>query len=154
MEHLQWFGRGPWESHLDRKNGVPVGLYSGTVLDQYVPYMLPQENGHKTDVRWCALSNDREEGVLVAGNPWIEFSARHFTDHELYEARHTNDLTPHKETYLNIDHRHRGLATAYCSEETERRLGVENKTYNFRYYLRPFGKGEPIIELARSARMP
>jgi len=152
MEQLQWLGRGPWESHSDRKNGVPVGIYSGTVSDQYVPYMFPQENGHKTDARWCALLNDIAGGFLVAGDPLIEFSARHFTDHELYRARHTSDLTPHKETYLNIDHRHRGLATAYCSEETERRLGIENKTYNFRYYLRPFSKGESISDLARSAR--
>jgi beta-galactosidase len=154
MEHLQWFGRGPWESHSDRKNGVPVAIYSGTVSDQYVPYILPQENGHKTDVRWCALSSDRAGGLLVAGSPLIEFSASHFTDHELYRARHTIDLDPHKETYLNIDHRHRGLATPFCSEETERRLGIANRPYRYRYYLRPFSKGESAPDLARSARFP
>lgn len=157
MEQLQWYGRGPWESHSDRKNGVPVGIYSGAVSDQYVPYILPQENGHKTDVRWCAVSNAREEGILVAakaGSPLIEFSTSHFTDHELYRARHTSDLIPHKETYLNIDHLHRGLGTPFCSAETERRLGIANKTYNFRYYLQPFAKGESIPDLAHAVRFP
>ena len=34
-----------------------VGIYESTVADQYVPYIVPQEHGHKTDVRWLRLTN-------------------------------------------------------------------------------------------------
>ncbi len=54
FEQFTWLGRGPQESYIDRKAGVPVGLYQGTVDEQYVPYIMPQENGNKTDVRWAA----------------------------------------------------------------------------------------------------
>ena len=58
LERMTWFGRGPQESYIDRLAGASVGRYAGTVDEQYVPYVMPQENGNKTDVRWAALSSD------------------------------------------------------------------------------------------------
>ena len=52
LEQLDWYGRGPWENYTDRKASAMVGLYQSTVSEQYVPYIMPQEHGHKTDVRW------------------------------------------------------------------------------------------------------
>ena len=60
-----------------------VGLYRSIVADQYVPYIMPQEHGHKTDVRWLALSDVRGQGLRVAGEPTLEFSASHFTADDL-----------------------------------------------------------------------
>ncbi|MCP4756992.1 MAG: DUF4981 domain-containing protein, partial [Proteobacteria bacterium] len=54
-ESLVWFGRGPHENYCDRNAGVAVGRYSSTVDEQYVPYILPQENGNKTETRWLVL---------------------------------------------------------------------------------------------------
>jgi beta-galactosidase len=152
MEFLHWFGRGPWESYADRKNGVRVGIYSGTVSEQHVPYVLPQENGHKTDVRWFALNGKAGGGLMVAGDPLIEFSVSHYTDHELYRARHTVDLVAHGEVFVNIDHRHRGLGTTACGPDTEPQFRIPSKVCTFSYLLRPFGKGENLVALARDTR--
>ncbi len=54
LNRFAWYGRGPHENYVDRKESAPVGVYSGTVQEQYVPYVLPQENGNKSDVRWAA----------------------------------------------------------------------------------------------------
>ena len=67
FENFNWLGRGPEESYADRKAGVAVGLYNGTVDEQYVPYIMPQENGNKTDVRWSALTNDKGFGFRLPG---------------------------------------------------------------------------------------
>ena len=56
---MTWLGRGPQETYWDRKTGAFVGLYSGSVADQYWAYLRPQENGNKTDVRWLTIT-DRE----------------------------------------------------------------------------------------------
>ena len=66
FNQLTWLGRGPEESYADRKAGVSVGRYTGSVADQYVPYIMPQENGNKTDVRWAALTNQSGAGLLAA----------------------------------------------------------------------------------------
>lgn len=67
--NMTYFGRGPWENYQDRKTAAFVDLYESHVKDQYYPYVRPQENGYKTDVRWVALSDDNGNGLLVvSGN--------------------------------------------------------------------------------------
>jgi beta-galactosidase len=139
LESLQWFGCGPWENYIDRNHGTPVGLYSGTVSSQYVPYIFPQENGHKTEVRWLSLASG-DHGLRVSGAPPFEFSVSHFTDDDLYKAKHTIDLVPRKEIYLNIDHLHRGLGTQCCGPDTEPKYRIPSAKFRFGYALHPFGK--------------
>ncbi|MFO8001477.1 MAG: glycoside hydrolase family 2 TIM barrel-domain containing protein, partial [Marinilabilia sp.] len=68
FNQLTWFGKGPWENYTDRNTSSFVGLYSGNAADQMVPYVRPQENGNKTEVRWAALTNDQGEGLLAVSN--------------------------------------------------------------------------------------
>ena len=77
MEQVQWFGRGPGENYADRYMGYPVGLYSSCADDMYVPYVRPQENGHRTDVRWAAFTDGTGRGLLIEGDAPIEFNALH-----------------------------------------------------------------------------
>ncbi|MGD9100574.1 MAG: glycoside hydrolase family 2 TIM barrel-domain containing protein, partial [Anaerolineae bacterium] len=46
FDRFTWYGRGPHESYADRKLGQEVGVFGGTVDEQYVPYIVPQENGN------------------------------------------------------------------------------------------------------------
>ncbi|MFO8002030.1 MAG: glycoside hydrolase family 2 TIM barrel-domain containing protein, partial [Marinilabilia sp.] len=54
-DQMSWHGRGPQESYQDRKTSAFVDVYSGSVADQYLAYLRPQENGNKTDVRWLTI---------------------------------------------------------------------------------------------------
>ncbi len=136
LEQLEWFGRGPWENYADRKASAMVGLYRSTVTEQYVPYIMPQEHGHKTDVRWLSLTDDAGRGLMVLGSPTFEFSASHFTADDLYRARHTIDLQARDEVILNLDHRQRGLGTASCGPDTLEPYRLLDSEYHFVYRLR------------------
>jgi beta-galactosidase len=136
LEQLEWFGRGPLENYADRKASSMVGRYSSTVTAQYVPYIMPQEHGHKTDVRWLSLTNNKGFGVLVTGDPTIEFSASHFTANDLFGALHTTDLKPRDEVILNLDYAHRGLGTASCGPDTLEQYRLLESEYNWAYRLR------------------
>ena len=37
FQHMEWFGRGPFENYPDRKTGARVGRYRTTVKDDYLP---------------------------------------------------------------------------------------------------------------------
>ena len=137
LVQLEWFGRGPWENYSDRKASAMVGLYRGTVTEQYVPYIVPQEHGHKTDVRHAQLTDAAGAGLRVEGDPTFEFSASHFTDDDLFRARHTPDLTPRPEVFLNLDHAQRGLGTASCGPDTLERYRLRDARYRFAFILRP-----------------
>ena len=136
LENLQWFGRGPWENYCDRKASAMVGLYLSTVSDQYVPYIMPQEHGHKTDVRWLTLTDSAGHGLLVRGQPTLEFNASHFSDADLYHARHTYELTPRPEIILSLDTAMRGLGTASCGPDTLEQYQLLDREYSFAYWLK------------------
>jgi beta-galactosidase len=140
LEHLEWYGRGPWENYPDRKSSAMIGHYVSTVSDQYIPYIMPQEHGHKTDVRWLTLYNQDGYGIKVEGFPSFEFSASHFTANDLFSARHTYELTPRSETWLNIDHGIRGLGTASCGPDTLDQYRLLKPKYEFIYSLELIAK--------------
>ena len=137
FDRLEWYGRGPWENYADRKAAATVARYRGTVAGQYVPYIMPQEHGHKTDVRWCTLKNKAGAGMKVIGTPTFEFNASHFTDADLFAAKHTCDLAPRAEVILNIDHAHRGLGTASCGPDTLDKYKLLASSYTFGWEQRP-----------------
>ena len=131
LEQLTWYGRGPWENYSDRKAASMVGIYESTVADQYVPYIVPQEHGHKTDVRWLRLTNAAGRGLEVRGEPTIEFSASHLTDQDFWSARHTSDVEPRPEVILNLDAAQRGLGTASCGPDTLEQYLLKERVYRF-----------------------
>lgn len=135
LEALEWYGRGPWENYADRKAAAMIGHHRSIVTDQYVPYIMPQEHGHKTDVRWLTLRDVRGQGLRVAGAPTLEFSASHFTDDDLFRARHTCDLKPRPEVFLNLDAAHRGLGTGSCGPDTLPQYCLLASEYRFAYRL-------------------
>jgi beta-galactosidase len=137
LERISWHGRGPWENYPDRLASAIVGRFDSTVTDQYVPYILPQEHGQHRDTRWLTLTGDDGFGLRVEGRPVIGFSASHFTAADLYAARHTNDLEPRPEVYLNLDHAQRGLGTASCGPDTAERYRLLERSYRFSYTLAP-----------------
>ena len=90
LEQLAWLGRGPFENYDDRKRSAIVDLYKSTVTGQYVPYIMPQEHGNHTDVRWLTLTGGKA-GLRIAAQGPLEFSASHLTAQDLYAAHHTYD---------------------------------------------------------------
>lgn len=117
LDQVKWYGLGPGECYVDSREAARVGLYSGTVDDLYVPYVYPQENGNRMDVRWATVADLRGFGLQVRGLPHFNFSAHRFTTEDLEQARHTWEL-PRRETItLNVDYRHHGLGSHACGPE-------------------------------------
>jgi hypothetical protein len=114
LDCFAWYGSGPHESYSDRKESVRVGVYSGTVADQYHPYIRPQEYGNKTDARWAAVTDARGAGLLAIGQPTLNVSVHAYSLENLTRARHTTDLTPDGVTWLYLDHAQCGLGSQSC----------------------------------------
>jgi len=142
FEQLDWYGRGPHENYIDRNTGAALGHYSGTVDEQYVPYIFPQDNGNKTEVRWAALTNKAGVGLLAVGNQPLEVSASHFTASDLHQANHTNQLDRREDVTLNLDVKQLGLGGASCGPGVLPQYLVKPGMYNFTVRLRPFSTAD------------
>ncbi len=84
LKDLEWLGRGPYESYADRKTSAFVGHYQGQVIEQFFPYVRPQETGYKTDVRWLSLVNEQGTGLMIQGDEPICANVLPFEYKELY----------------------------------------------------------------------
>ena len=68
LEAMRYYGRGPRENYVDRKTGSFLGVWDSTVTDQYEPYVRPQENGSKCDVRWVEFRDGEGRGVRFSAS--------------------------------------------------------------------------------------
>ncbi|GAB4513023.1 MAG: hypothetical protein Kow0047_24540 [Anaerolineae bacterium] len=150
-EQVAWYGRGPHESYEDRKQGAMVGVYEGSIDEQYVPYITPQENGNKTDVRWAAVAGPDREGVLVVGAPTFNFSVHRFSAEDLTRATHTYELKPRDEVFLNLDHAQCGLGNASCGPGVLPQYMLAPGSYHFSLILRALGSEDDPMTAAREA---
>ncbi len=137
LEQLAWFGHGPHESYCDRKAGAPIGHYSGTVSEQYVPYIVPQEHGNKEGVRWLSLCNETGTGLQIKADDTFSFSASHLTPEQLTNAYHSHELKPRKPITLLIDAKQRGLGSASCGPDVLDAYRIANGSYSLRYTITP-----------------
>ncbi len=138
LDRVQWYGRGPGECYRDTKQAGRIGLHSAVVDDLHTPYVVPQENGNRTDVRWVALSDLHGAGLLAVGDPLLNFSVSRFSIEDLEKARHTCDLTPRPEIFLSLDHAHMGIGSGSCGPKTLPEHELKTSGFRFTYRLQPF----------------
>lgn len=114
LDRITWFGTGPGESYPDSRGAVRVGRFALTVDEWQTPYVFPQENGHRSDVRWATLTDAHGTGLRVEGDPTFGLTARRWTSEDLDAAKHTSDLVPGDRIWLNLDVAQEGLGSASC----------------------------------------
>ncbi|WP_051267199.1 glycoside hydrolase family 2 TIM barrel-domain containing protein [Nakamurella lactea] len=158
FENLDYYGRGPQENMVDRKTGSLIGRYHSTVDDQWTPYLRPQENGNKTDVRWVALTNDDGIGLLAAAEPLpgaepLEVNASHFTPEDLSSgARHDYQLTPRDDVILRLNLHQMGVGgdNSWGAQTHDEYKLFPDKDYQYSYRLRPLTNLGAALDLART----
>lgn len=98
MNTVQYLGRGPMENYLDRSGAAKVGLYKTTAEEMYVPYVRPQENGHRTDTRWVTLTAGKGKGLMIKADETIGFNALRNT----VEDFDSEEALPHPRQWNNF----------------------------------------------------
>ncbi len=134
FEQLSYYGRGPFENYIDRNRAAFVGRYSTTVSETYEDYIIPQENGNRTEVREFSLTGS-EAILAVHADSSFEFGVSHYSAAELFAARHRKDLKGIPETIVTIDSRQRGLGTGSCGPQTRPEYEVNEKHYELAFKL-------------------
>ena len=111
---VEWFGLGPNEAYADSARAARIGRHQSTVDDLQTPYLFPQENGNRMDVRSLVLTDAEGSGLRVDGLAPFAFTARRWTTEALEAAKHTADLTPGDTVWLNLDVGQNGIGSGSC----------------------------------------
>jgi beta-galactosidase len=137
--HITWYGRGPFESYQDRKVSANVGIYSGSVAEQHFAYVMPQENGNKTDVRWIRIFDNAETGLRVTGEPQMEVNVQDYSQNELNKSKTSHSLIRGYQTFVHLDLKQMGLGgDDSWSPRVHKEYQVKDKQYHFEFHLNPF----------------
>ncbi len=147
-----WYGRGPHENYTDRHLSTPLGRYTKDVNSMYVPYVKPQANGNRFDVRELSIRNQEGLGLLVRcampsekelkrvvfpenselanlSGGRFEFTALPYSESQLEAASVTHDLKPTGRTYLTLDIAHAGVGNLPNQRLDEYRVHPKDVTY-------------------------
>src|SRR5439155_16115283 len=89
---VEWFGRGPGEAYPDTGHATYVGRFRSSVDDLQTPYVMPQENGRRADVRWAELTGPDGSGLRIEPQTPMGLTVRRWTSEQLDAARHTVEL--------------------------------------------------------------
>jgi beta-galactosidase len=134
----QWYGGGPGEAYPDTRAASRIGVYASTVDALQTPYVRPQENGARADVRWVRLRREDGAGIAVRqgeGSPAFWFTARRWTSEQLDAADHTPDLAPGEVVWVNLDHGQHGIGSQSCGPGSlpQYRLAAAEASFGFTF---------------------
>lgn len=126
LQRLRWYGLGPHETYDDRRAGARVGVHAGTVAEQFVPYVLPQEHGNKADTRWFTLAPEPgatavAKGLRFAAHGRFDFFVGTATAAALAAAQHIHEIERSEHVIVHVDRGQRGLGSGICGPDTHPR---------------------------------
>ena len=131
---VKWHGGGPGEAYPDTNSASMLGRWESTVDELQTPYVRPQENGARADVRWAEIGWGEDLATLrVEGEPEFWFTARRWRSEELDAAEHLTDLRAGDTVWVNLDHGQQGIGSQSCGPGTlpEYQLRVQPAEFSF-----------------------
>ena len=112
FKDIEFYGKGPKESYIDRNRGAKLGVYKFIVDDNLSQYLIPQESGNRTGVRWMKLNknlNRKGNLEILQYTKSLEIKVLPYHDYELEAASQIYELSNPTATYLTVAGIQRGI---------------------------------------------
>lgn len=98
-----WYGKGPEENYCDRNEGARLGIYKDSPESNLSRYLVPQECGNRTGVRWLKLTDAKGHSIgFRSAVRAFDASVLPYTAEELESASHREELPAPRYTVVNI----------------------------------------------------
>ena len=158
FENFTYYGRGPWDSHEDRKESCFEGVYNSTVTDQFTPYILPQEMGNKEETRWSALTDKNGLGVMFVAPGKMATSVAHWRAGDVVKnrndrAKHTYEMPFVDNTVVCLDARNRALGNSSCGPDVLSKYELKTEFTIFNFIIMPVTAKLTNEQLTEKARV-
>ena len=143
LNQYDYYGRGPVNNYNDRKTSQFIGWYHSAVAEQGIMLPKPQAQGNREEVRWCAVTNSQQQGVVFISDSTMSASALPWSQQELTLAAHPYQLPKSSGTHLHLDAKVTGLGGASCGQGGPLTPDqVRSTPTTFGFIIRPAVKAE------------
>ena len=132
----EWVGYAQ-ETYKDRQSCGFLGHYEAPTDDLFHHYVRPQAAGNRMGTRYVSLFNKEHERMLSAQIEGrnCQFSIYPYSDENIEQALHTNELERTGYYTLNIDYAQAGLGTATCGPGIREKDLVASQFREFSFHL-------------------
>lgn len=112
----------------------PMGLYSSSAEEEYVPYPHPQEHGNHYGVKLLRIGN-----MEFSAQTPFECNVSNYSTQALYQAKHTDELAADGSIHLRIDYKVSGLGSNSCGPVLDPKYRLAEKEIHFAFSITPAG---------------
>ena len=103
LSNFKYYGLGPDENYIDRNEGARLGVFENTAMNNMSKYLIPQECGNRTGVRWVKVTDDNGKGLCFKyGEKPFELSVLPYSAYEIENAMHIDELPKVNYTWVRI----------------------------------------------------
>lgn len=145
LDAVSWYGLGPGENYTDSRQSCCMGIYRTDVEGMHTDYVYPQENGHREEVRWLSLSDEKHSLLLQSGGS-VGINVHDYTDDQLEAAKHPQELQRTDAVVVHMDYLHSGLGSNSCGEEQLPGYRAVLKDFGMQLRFKVVKKGTEITE--------
>ena len=131
-EDIRYLGYGPYESYEDKRRASSLSLFRTTATENFEHYVRPQENSAHVGCRFVDILSTAGRGLRVSA-PLFSFNASHFSPEYLTTVAHDYELTPQRETTLNVDYRNSPVGSESCGPALSPDLRIDEKAFTFTF---------------------
>ncbi|MGN0642208.1 MAG: glycoside hydrolase family 2 TIM barrel-domain containing protein [Huintestinicola sp.] len=128
LSEMKYYGYGPGESYIDKRQASYKSVFEQTVAEQYEPYIRPQEHGSHYGCDYVELSG-AGHSITISSDRCFSANASLYTQEALEKTSHRHQLKKCGSTVLCADHLHSGVGSASCGPELDEKYrAVFDKT--------------------------
>lgn len=106
-ENTEYLGLGERETYADRHGCERFSLYRTTADEDFEHYVRPTECSSHYATLFAKVTNDKGDGLVFASpdEKGFCFAAKHYSDVQLMETMHDDELVRDDKLHVNLDYR-------------------------------------------------
>ena len=113
FENMEFYGYGPQESYVDKRFACCRDFYKTTVLDNFVHYIKPQENGSHYGTNYASVT-DGKTTITLESEQGFSFNLSPYDEATLEKTAHDDQLPESDKNYLYADFFMSGIGSNSC----------------------------------------
>ncbi len=124
---------GPVETYPDRFKSQIISEYETTVSENFEHYVKPVECSAHYRTKIASVKDSDGHGFIFADRSaeGFLFNAKHYTDKQLFETKHDDELTELDETIVSLDYKMQAENTGFADAEPWRVFDEKNFSFSF-----------------------
>ncbi len=132
-ENMKYIGYGPVETYCDRFRSQMISEYKTTVTENFEHYIKPVESSAHYRTKLASVTDNNGSGLVFADTKadGFLFNAKHYSDKQLLETQHDDELIELDETIISLDYKMHADCPGFANLEPWRTFNEKEFEFSF-----------------------